>query len=51
MDNGDLYKKYHITRKLLYAINKGEKFGDIGNYDYPIRVKTSRISFTKEQIE
>lgn len=37
MDNGDLYKKYNISRRLLYDINYGRKFAEIGNYSYPIR--------------
>ena len=50
MDNGDLYKKYNITRKLLYAINKGEIFKDIGNYTYPIRTTKIATNLTYEDI-
>lgn len=50
MDNGDLYKKYGITRKLLYAINKGEIFKDIGDYTYPIRTTKSTLNLTYEDV-
>lgn len=38
----DLTKKYNIPLKILRAINCGNIFNDIGNYNYPIRNKNIR---------
>lgn len=50
MDNGDLYNKYNISRKLLYAINQGKIFAEIGKYTYPIRTKKNQALFSKEEV-
>ena len=49
----DLKNKYNIPLKILRAINKGEKFKEIGNYSYPIRdlnCKSRVYNFTQEDI-
>lgn len=48
----DLTKKYSIPLKIMYEINVGKKFSEIGDYDYPIRPKNIRNpkSLTKEDI-
>ena len=38
----DLLNKYHIPLKIIRAINQGEKFAEIGNFNYPIRQKNIR---------
>ena len=38
----DLTKKYNIPLKILRAINCGNIFNDVGNYNYPIRNKNIR---------
>lgn len=38
----DLLNKYHIPLKIIRAINQGEKFAEIGNFNYPIRQKNTR---------
>lgn len=38
----DLTKKYNIPLKILRAINCGDIFNNIGNYNYPIRNKNIR---------
>lgn len=50
MDNGDLYHKYNISRKLLYAINQGKIFSEIGDYTYPIRKTKNTNLFSKEEV-
>lgn len=50
MDNGDLCQKYGISRRLLYDINQGRMFAEVGDYTYPIRTKRNRQLFTKEQV-
>lgn len=35
----DLVKKYGIPLRIMHSINNGRKFGDIGDYTYPIRKK------------
>lgn len=50
MDNGDLYQKYGISRKLLYHINQGRMFAEVGDYTYPIRTQRNTQLFTKEQV-
>lgn len=38
----DLINKYNIPLKIIREINSGEKFKDIGNFEYPIRKKNIR---------
>lgn len=48
----DLTKKYNIPLKILRAINCGNIFNDVGNYNYPIRNKNIRNNqnFTIEDV-
>ena len=38
----DIPKKYNIPLKIVIEINLGEKFKEIGNFEYPIRKKNIR---------
>lgn len=47
----DLQQKYNIPIRVLREINKGTKFMEYGNYDYPIRKKnTSRLTISYNDI-
>lgn len=50
IENGDLYNKYNITKKILLAINHGKMFQDIGDYTYPIRKSRVNTNLTKEDV-
>ena len=48
----DIKNKYNIPLRLVHEINKGHKFSDIGNYNYPIRNNNDRndMNYTKEEV-
>lgn len=48
----DLKNKYNIPLKILREINHGNKFSEIGEYEYPIRSKNIRniYNFTQQDI-